>query len=469
MMKIMNRTKIVSKIFGFAACVVIAAACAGTGFAQKQTPPEGGSPKPFVFPKQNTYTLKNGMKVTLVQYGSVPKVLVQAVVRAGRINEKPGEVWISDMVASMLKQGTKTRSAEQIAREMADMGGEIFTGGGNDKSVVGGEVLSEFDARSIALIADVLRNPRFSAEDLEDLRANDLRNLSVSMAQAGNVGWKAFRETIYKGHPYAEAFAGESDIKGYTLDGVKKFYDDQYGAARTHLYVVGQFDESAVKKAIEAGFASWKKGPDAIRNVPKIDAKRSMTVLDRPGAPQSTLYIGMPSPSPSDPDWIKFSVMNAMLGGSFGSRITANIRENKGYTYSPHSAVTSAFKTGYWYENADVTTQYTGASIKEILAEIDKLSGEEPTDAELQGIKNYMIGIYVLQNSTRSGVVGQLESVNYNELGSDYIDTYVKNISEVTPKDVRDMAAKYLKKDKMTIVVVGDKAKITDQLKPYEN
>lgn len=465
----MNKTKIVSKIFGFAACLMVAAAFSGVGFAQKQTPPEGGSPKPFVFPKQNTYTLKNGMKVTLVQYGSVPKVLVQAVVRAGRINEKPDEVWISDVVASMLKEGTKTRSAEQIAREMADMGGEIYATAGNDKSSFGGEVLSEFDAQFVALLADVVRNPRFASEDLENIRANELRSLSVSMAQAGNIGWKAFRETIYKGHPYADAFASEEDIKGYTLDGVKKFYDGQYGAARTNVYVVGQFDEAAVKKAIEAGFGSWKKGPDAIRNVPKIDAKRSMTLLDRPDAPQSTLYIGMPSPSPSDPDWIKFSVMNALLGGSFGSRITANIREDKGYTYSPHSAVTTSFKTGYWYENADVTTQFTGASIKEILGEIERLAGEEPTAAELQGIKNYMIGIYVLQNSTRSGVAGQLENVNYNELGADYIDTYVKKISEVTPKDVRDMAAKYLKKDKMTVVVVGDKAKITDQLKPYEN
>jgi predicted Zn-dependent peptidase len=167
------------------------------------------------------------MKVTLVQYGSVPKVLVQAVVRAGRINEKPDEVWISDVVASMLKEGTKTRSAEQIAREMADMGGEIFASGGNDKSVFGGEVLSEFDARFVSLLADVIRNPRFAAEDLENIRSNELRSLSVSMAQAGNIGWKAFRETIYKGHPYANAFAEESDIKGYTLDGVKKFYGEQ--------------------------------------------------------------------------------------------------------------------------------------------------------------------------------------------------------------------------------------------------
>jgi len=467
--KLKNKRRIKARAAGIIVSFIAAAFFTSGVFAQKQAPPTGGQPKAFVFPKQTTYTLKNGMKVTLVQYGAVPKVLMQAVVRTGNINEKSNGGWISDVVSTMLKEGTATRSANQIAQEMADMGGAIYSSVSNDKTVVGGEVLSEFDAKYAELLADVVRNPRFSAEDLENVRDNKLRERSVAMAQAGNIAWKAFREQIFKGHPYSSIFATEDDIKGYTLDGVKEYYNDQYGAARTHLYVVGQFDEAAVKKAIEAGFSSWKKGPEPIRNIPKIDAKRSFTLIDRPGAPQSTLYIGMPSPSPSDPDYIKFVVMDSILGGSFGSRITSNIRENKGYTYSPHSAVWTRFKTGYWYENADVTTESTGASIKEILFEIDRLAGEAPTEAELQGIKNYLIGIYVLQNSTRSGVAGQLENVNYNELGSGYIDTYVKKITDVTAKDVQEMAAKYLKKDKMTIIVVGDKAKVADQIKPYQN
>ncbi len=437
-------------------------------FGQKETPPAGGKPKAFVFPKQDTYKLPNGMSVTLVQYGAVPKVAIQAVIRAGSLNEKPEKRWISDMVATMLKDGTANRSAEQIARETADMGGSIFTSASTDKTTVGGEVLSEFGTRFIGLMADVILNPKFAAADLEKNRSNKLRENAIGRAQPSNIAWEKFRKTIFPGHPYGDIFASDEVIKGYTLDDVKAFYGEQFGAARTHLYVVGQFDAAQMKSEIAKAFSSWKKGPDAIRSVPAPYSGRSMTVIDRPGAPQSTIYLGMPAVSPSDADFIKFTVMDSLLGSSFGSRITSNIREAKGYTYSPNSFVWNRYKTGYWIENADVTTEATGASVKEILFEIERLKNEPPSEAELQGIKNYLVGIYVLQNSARTGVIGQLENGNYNELSKDYLDTYVQNLSAVTPADVSEMVRKYLSADKMTLVVVGDRSKIDAQLKPYE-
>jgi len=440
-----------------------------TSFAQKETPPSGGQPKPFVFPKQDTYTLDNGMRVTLVEYGSIPKVAMQAIVRAGSLNETRETRWISDMVATLLKEGTTNRTAEQIALETAEMGGSIFTSAATDKTIIGGEVLSEFDARFLSLLANVVRDPKFAADDLEKVRANKLRELAISKAQPGTIAWEKFREVIFPDHAYGSIFPTEEGLKAYTMQDVKSFYYNQYGAARTHLYVVGQFDAAKLKKAIEKEFGTWKKGPEPIRNVPKVAAKYSLDVIDRPGAPQSTIYLGMPAMSPSDDDFIKFTVMDSLLGSSFGSRITANIRENKGYTYSPGSFVWSRFNTGYWIENADVTTEHTGASIKEILYEIERLQKEAPSEAELQGIKNYLVGIYVLQNSSRTGVIGQLENMNYNELSKDYLDTYIQKLSAVTPADVTAMAKKYLQKDKMAIVVVGDKSKITEQLKPYEN
>jgi predicted Zn-dependent peptidase len=464
--------KVKRKMSKFSLCLCASAAVvavlAFVGFGQKQTPPAGGQPKPFVFPKQDTYTLKNGMKVTLVQYGSVPKVAMQAVVRAGALNEKAGQRWLSDMVATMLKEGTTKRSAEQIARESAEMGGSVFTAASNDKTTIGGEVLSEFDARFIELLADVVQNPKFAASDLEKNRANKLRELAVARAQAQTVAWEKFRQTVFPGHTYSEIQPSDDDVKAYTLEGIKGFYNNEYGAARTHLYVVGQFDASAVKAAIEKQFGGWKKGPAPIRDPPKVTGKRALVVIDRPGAPQSTIYMGVPAMSPSDPDFIKFTVMDSLLGSSFGSRITANIRENKGYTYSPGSFIWNRFKTGYWVESADVTTEATGASIKEILYEIDRLQKENPSDAEMQGIKNYLVGIYVLQNSTRAGVIGQLEGMNYNDLDNDYLDTYVQKLTAVTAKDVSEMAKKYLTRDKMTMVVVGDRSKITTQLEPYE-
>lgn len=466
----MQNSKLKMKKFSLRLCVFAGILFSFTlaTFAQKETPPAGGQPKPFVFPKQDTYTLDNGMKVTLVQYGSVPKVAMQTVIRAGSLNERSDQRWISDMVATLLKEGTAIRTAGQIALETAEMGGSIFTSAATDKTTIGGEVLSEFDTRFLALMADVVKNPKFAPEDLEKVRGNKLRELAISKAQPGTIAWEKFRQTIFPKHAYGSIFPTEAGLKAYTLQDVKTFYYNQYGAARTHLFVVGKFDAVKVKAAIQKLFGNWKKGPEPIRDVPAINAKRSLEVIDRPGAPQSTIYLGMPAVSPSDDDFIKFTVMDSLLGSSFGSRITSNIRENKGYTYSPGSFVWNRYKTGYWVESADVTTEATGASIKEILFEIERLKKEPPSEAELQGIKNYLVGIYVLNNSTRTGVIGQIENVNYNELGGSYIDTYVQKLASVTPADVSEMVRKYLALDKMTIVVVGDRSKIDSQLKPYE-
>ncbi len=451
-----------------AAIALLLFAVVANTFAQKQIPPAGGQPKPFVFPKQEVYTLPNGMKVTLVPYGSVPKVAFQAVIYAGTKDDAKGKKALSEMVGMMLKEGTQTRAAEQIARETAEMGGGLNVGTGTDSTNLSGEVLTEFGPQFVALLADVIQNPHFKSEDLERIRANKLRALAVARTQAGNQAWSKFREVIFAGHPYAQINPTDDEVKGYTLDDVRNFYTEFYGGTRTDLYVVGKFDTAAVKNAISKAFGGWKRGTAATRNVPTINAKRAFAMMDRPDSPQSTIYLGMPGPAVSDPDYAKFVVMDSILGGAFGSRITANIRENKGYTYSPGSFLWNRYKTGYWVQSADVTTEFTGASIKEILFEINRMRTEPVGDTELSGIKSYLIGLYVLQNSARTGVIGQLESMNYNELGKDYLDSYVQKLSAVTAADVQGMAKKYLVEEKMALVVVGDKAKISEQLKPYE-
>src|SRR6185312_5145927 len=153
---------------------------------------------------------------------------------------------------------------------------------------------------------------------------------------------------------------------------------------------------------------------------------------------------------------------------SFGSRITSNIREQKGYTYSPFSQLSARYRDAYWVQVADVTAQYTGASIKEILYEIDRLQKEPPSAQELQGIKNYLAGAFVLRNSNRGGLISQLEYVDLHKLGDKYLDTYVQKIYEVSAPQVQEMAQKYINDQKLTMVVVGDKQKISDQLTSYQ-
>lgn len=451
-----------------AALFLMCVAAIGVDAQQKEAPPAGGQPKPFVFPKSNDYTLPNGMKVSLVQYGAVPKVAMQAVVYTGTKDDAKGKKAVSEMAGMMLKEGSKTRTGAQIALDTAQMGGSLNVGVGTDSTNISGEVLSEFDVQFLNILADVVLNPNYKQADLDRLKANKLRQLAVAKSQAGTIAWERFRDVVFPGHPYGQINPSEAEVNGYTLDDLNKFYAANYGAAKTHLYVVGQFNEAAVKAAIDKAFSGWTKGTDLTRNIPKVVGKRSLTTIDRPGAPQSTIYLGMPSPNPSDADYVKFVVMDSLLGGSFGSRITSNIRENKGYTYSPGSFIWSRFKTGYWIESADVTTEHTGNSIKEILFEINRLRTEKVGDKELDGIKNYMAGLYVLQNSSRFGIIGQLENRNYNGLDKSYIDDYVKNVLAVTSDDIQAMAKKYLTEDKMTIVVVGDLSKVTTQLKPYE-
>src|SRR4029453_163273 len=193
----------------------------------------------------------------------------------------------------------------------------------------------------------------------------------------------------------------------------------------------------------------------------------SLQVIDRPGAAQSTLYLGLPAIDPSQPDYLALEVTDALLGGSFGSRITSNIREQKGYTYSPYSQVSTRYRDAYWVEIADVTTAVTGPSLKEIFSGPDRLRKEPPPADELQGIKNNLAGVFVLQNSSRQGIINQLSFCDLHGLPADYLGTYVQKILAVTPEEVLRVARQYLDPDKMTIVVVGDKAKIADQLSAY--
>ena len=440
---------------------------AGQSTARKETPPEGGRPKPFTLPKRETFKLSNGMRVTLVPYGAIPKVTVRAVIRTGNIDDPTGKVWLADVTGELMKEGTATRTAQQIAEDAARMGGTLSVGVGEEQTSVGLDVLSEFGPEAVALVADVLQRPLMPASELERLKNNQIRNLTIARSQPGQIAIERFRKALYGDHPFGHYFPEDAALKGYTLDDVKKFYADNFGAQRTHLFVVGQFDAAAMKRAVTRDFEKWAKGAASVENPPKPTSARALHLINRPGAAQSTIYMGLPVVDPSHADYVALVVTDYLLGGAFTSRITSNIRENKGYTYSPGSSVSTRFRDAYWLQVADVTTAVTGPSLKEIFFEIDRLQKEPPTAQELQGIKNNLAGIFVIQNSSRGGIINQLAFLDLHGLPDTYLTNYVQNILNVTPADVQRAAKTYLRPDRMTIVVVGDREKIADQIKPY--
>jgi len=453
--------------FAFLVLLVLANLAAGPALAQKQTPPPGAPPKPFTVPAHQTFALANGMKVTLIPYGNVPKATLYLSVDTGNIDDPKDLPGVADLVSDLLKEGTTTLSSSALAEATARMGSSLATGAGPDDSRLSLDVLSDFAPDAAKLLADVVQHPLLPESEMPRLKSNALRRLAVANTQPGQIALTRFHKLLYGDHPYATVLPTEAAINKMTIEDAKKFYAANYGAQRAHLYVAGKFDSAAVKKAIEGAFSGWAEGSAPTKNVPQPRAQRLLDVTDRPNAPQSTIYVGLPVPNATSPDAIPLTVTNALLGGSFASRITSNIREQKGYTYSPRSEVSERYHDAYWAEVADVTTAATGPSLKEIFAEIDRLQKEPPSAAELQGIQSFLSGIFVIQNSGRAPLIAQMRFVDEQGLGEDYLKTYVQRVNAVSPADVQKMTAQYIKPDHMTIVVVGDKSKITDQLAPF--
>jgi zinc protease len=403
-------------------------ALSGLAVAQKQLPPEGGAPKDFTLPQKHEFKLPNGIAVTLIPFGEVPKVTVSIAERCGNLNEKENQVWLADLTGDLMKEGTSTRSSEQIDREAAGMGGDVNVNVSADLTTISGDVLSEFAPRLIGLMGDLLMHPLFPESELARIKNDRLRQLSVSKTQPGNVALEEFRHMLYPNHPYGRVFPTQEMIEKYTIGDVRDFYANNFGAQRTAIYVAGKFDADAVEAAVRETFSKWEKGPAIYVNVPKPVAKKAFGLVERTGAPQSTVYVGLPVLIPTDKDFLKMVVTNSLLGGSFASRITSNIREKKGYTYSPFSQVSTRYHDSYWVEIADVGTDVTGPALKEILGEVKRLGSEPPPQDELRGIQNYMAGTFVLQNSTRQGIVAQLSNLNLQGLPESYLMNYVKNV-----------------------------------------
>jgi predicted Zn-dependent peptidase len=428
--------------------------------AQVEKAPAPGTPRDFSLPDIKSFKLDNGLNVTLVQFGTIPKVEVRLVVKAGNIDEEEGQVWLSDFTGKLMKEGTATRSGQKIADEAAAMGGNVNISTGVETTSISGDVLSEYASGMVELIADIVMNPLFPDTETERLKSDMLRDLNMQKSQPANIAFELFSKVMFPNHPYGRLYPDQQTIGSFTADYAKKFYDDNFGAERSHLFIAGSFKEQEVEKKIREIFGTWAKGKEPVVNIPSPDDHPAIYFADRPGTPQAVLNIGLPVVDPSNKDYLPLMLTNSLLGGSFTSRITMNIREDKGYTYSPYSRVISRYRSGVWMQFAEVATDVTVPSVREIFNEINRLKTDSVSNDELEGIKNYMTGMFILSNSTRDGLINQLAFVDLHGLDIDYLRNYVKNIHAISSQDVKAMMQKYFDPAKMTIVIAGDRNRI---------
>jgi zinc protease len=435
--------------------------------AAPEAPPTPGPTPPFELPTTAVFTLKNGLKVTLVPYGAIPKTHVALVFRLGNADEGAHQTGLADLMGKLLLQGTTSKSPVQLAEAAAQLGGELEANVREDETAVEIECLGDSTVEAIRLVAEVARTPAFPTSELARLRGDLVREVAIQRSQQQPLAEESFARAIYGDHPYGRVLPVQADVEKFTLEHAKQLWTRSAGSDRAHLYVVGRFDAAAVRGAIEEAFGGWKKAKGAPRIRPTPKGGRRVFLVDRPGAVQSTVRFGLPAIAPTSPDYIPLVVTDALLGGSFGSRITANIREKHGYTYSPRSVLGLHPGVGTWAETADVTTKDTAASVREIVNEIERLRKEPPADAELAGIRKYVAGNFVLRNSTRAGIVTQLRFVDLHGLPADWLRTFVQRVEAVTPADVTRVTRKYLDPQRMTLVVVGDRKVVEDSLKQF--
>lgn len=433
--------------------------------AQGSEQPPVGTPKPFQLPQTRSFTLDNGLAVTFIPYGLAPTTRISVQIRAGNI-DGGDRTWLADLTGAMMEEGAAGRSKENLATAIAAMGGSVNVGIGWNSSGVSTNVLSQYAADATALLASVVRQPNFDPAEFDRVRQNLVRNVDIQRAEPGSIATEAFRRILFgDGHPYGRSLPTEEQLRSYTLDDVSAFYAANFGAGRTRIYVAGRFDDAEMEAAIRAAFGDWTRGePDlaggtAARHGPIVQ------LIDRPGAPQTTLRLGFPVMAIDDPDAPAMTVMNAMLGGSFTSRLTRNLREDKGYTYSPGSGTTWVMGGGFWSFNADVTASETAPALRETFMEIRRLQDETPPQTEADNIRNWLAGVFILQNASTGGLIGQLANRDLWSLPADYLDTYVPRILAVSDDEISQMARQYLPLDEMVLVLVGDLSLIGDEVR----
>jgi zinc protease len=429
-----------------------------------EKPPAAGTPKDFRLPEKTTRTLENGLEITFIEFGETPKVTVAAAVRAGNLNE--GErTWLADITGELMKEGAGERTSTQLAEQAAHMGGALGVSVGPDETTVAIDVLGENGPQAVAMVADVLRRPRLPESELARIRRNFERQLALSRTQPDALAVEAFLAALYGEHPYGRAYPTPEQLASYTIEDVRNFHRGNFGALRTRLYVAGRFDRAAVERAIEESFSGWERGAEPLISPPAARSQAAVRLIDRPGAQQSTIRLGLPVVDPSHDDYLELSLMNTLLGGAFSSRITSNIRENKGFAYSPGSSLNSRYRSAYWVEAADVKTDSTGPALKEVFAEIERLRNEPPPAPELKAMQNYRAGVFILQNATRTALIGQLDYIDLHGLPDDYLTRFVERLYAITPQEISAATRQYVRPEAMTLVVVGDLKVIRDQLK----
>jgi zinc protease len=417
------------------------------------------------WPERTKARLANGLEVVLAESHAIPKFHGELFFRSGNaaaIGRGPG---LAEITASVVRTGTQNRTSRQIEESLRELGADLATSAGADNSAISFAGLSELGEPLLALVNELAREAIFPEAEFERERRQKLEEVKLDRTQPGFLASERLRKVLFGAHPYAQVAPSEEQVVAYKRDDLLSVYREFYTPENALLVMVGDFDSNAMLKTIEKVFGAWsgkKSVSEAAPVLPKPRGRR-IYLVHVPGAVQTQILAGCHAITRKHPDWIKLGLTNSLYGGAFNSRLVMNIREDKGYTYSPRSSVNPLRQHGYFSVSAAVRNDVVAASLSEIFYEIDRLRALAVPEAELADARNYLSGVFSLGLATQEGLLSQLATVALNELPDDYLETYRDKVRALTPEDLLAMARKYLDSANLQIVVVGDRTQIESQ------
>jgi predicted Zn-dependent peptidase len=431
------------------------------------SPPAAAPVAPAQFPPFQTATLTNGVKLLVVSNRRLPILSISLSFAAGGKYDPAGKVGTSNMVAGLLTKGAGKRDADAVSEAIEGVGGSISSNSGNDFLSVDLGLLSENAALGFELIADAVARPTFDEKEIEIYRTQALSGLQLELGQPASIAGRIFAAELYGKHPYGRS-ADVASTKAITKADLVAFQKARLRPTGALLVVAGDITLARATQLAETAFKGWTgaaPAPFVAASAPPARTAREIVLVHRAGSVQSNIVVGNLTWGAGDPRHYAAVMANKVLGGGADARLFMILREQKGWTYGAYSSITRNQGMGNFSATAEVRTEVTDSSVKELLTQFTRIGTEAIDAKEFEDAKSALVGRFPLQVETAAQVAGQVSSAQLLGLPSDYVQTYRQKLAAVTPATALAAAKAAIQTEKSLFVVVGDGAKLYDKLK----
>ncbi|HTM25811.1 MAG TPA: pitrilysin family protein [Vicinamibacterales bacterium] len=454
------------------AAVLVAAALAIPAYAKQQKNwPSERPPRPLPahdvkFPSYALRTLANGLQVIAVSHHEQPVVSLRLIVRAGAAQDPDNRPGVAAMTATLLDQGTTTKSAEQIADAIDSIGGSLGTGANPDMTSISAIVMKDSLSFGLDLVSDLAQHPAFSKDELDRQRQQTLSGMQVSYDDPEFLANVVFDRLVFGFHPYGRPQGGTPDtVAALTRDDLIAFHHKWFGANNAILAIVGDVTAEEAFAGAERAFGGWAKAASSMPAPTDPPAPtRRVVVIDKPGAVQTEIRVGNIAIPRRHDDFMALDLASKILGGEGANRLHRVLRSERGLTYGASADFNALRQTGDLVATTNTRSQTTGETLRLMVDEIWKLQRDRVGDRELEGAQEYLTGSFPLTIETPSQIAMQILNAVFFGLNLNDLQTYRERVNAVGPDDVQRVARQYLHPDRLTVVLVGDASAFVKQL-----